>query len=818
MKSVVEREAVNLMGENKKEESHIPLRLNILFLIVFAFFATIILRLAYVQLVEGEQYKHELEKYSSKELPIPAPRGRILDVNGVELVSNKAVFTVTFVEEQGQKINEEQVADKLANILIMDQEKTGTDKELLKKAVELNATLPVSFNKQETERLISMITPRIQALPTVESIDAQTDIQLARTALQLHLRVKSPFENNEREEVRKKLTAHFASKGAKVDLTEASDSELLRHLIHSKLNVPFSLDDKVREDLRKEVKATLRPMKQAKLSEKTDMDLLRLIAFFDLDIQLPFTEQQRQYQWRKLAILQNMLSLDVPRFIPRIIKENASEFEIAKIEERLQDFPGVNVIVEPIRKIRKDEDGSPFATHILGYISAIKPEVLDEYLAQGYAATDRIGVAGLERYYERELRGKDGVMEVHVNKNSQTVEKQERRPAEPGNDLVLALDARFQSKVEEILKTMITQMHAKNKDITEGHALVMNPQTGEVLAMANYPDYDLNIHYDRKTFNKVYKDVIQKYEENKIIRGAYPPGSTIKALSVMLALQEGLVTPQETIYDPGGLKIGNLFKRNWKAGGHGRVDARRALQVSNNTYMYEMALRLARKGNREGKHYTEQFSVVDFYNQQFGLGLQTGIDLPRELKGWRAPEEEKQLGRLADAFIGQYHNFTAIQLGQYVSTIANGGYRLRPHLVKEIRRGTVDPKQHGQTLVTMKPDVLNKVNIDPQWLKVVQEGMRRVTMQGGTASQLGQLPFSVAAKTGTAQTGRDNRDNSLIVGYAPYENPKVAFVVIVPYGGHGSDSSVPISKQILEAYHELYPLTPQTTPSAPEQN
>ncbi|WP_139490277.1 peptidoglycan D,D-transpeptidase FtsI family protein [Brevibacillus dissolubilis] len=792
------------MGEHEKEQSHIPVRLNVLFFIVFMFFAAIILRLAYVQLVEGEQYKHDLEKYSTRELPIPAPRGRILDTNGQVLVSNKPVYTVTYVEEQNQDIDEEQVADKLANVLIMDDEKTGTDKDLLKKAIELQASLPVSFKPDETNKLISMITPKLNALPPVTSVSTLQDRDLIRTALYMGMRVRSPFSDGDRETVRKKVSDHVtkAGKAATVNTQNASDAELLHYVIQSNIDYSIKLDEDERESLEKEVKAQIATLPDANgLKEKSDMDLLRYANLFDLTVALPLTDQQRQFQWRKMAILGNMRSYGVPRFIPRRIKENVSYNEVAKIDERRSEYPGINVIVEPIRQIRRDPDGSGFATHILGYINPISPEQRDEYVAQGYSFTDRVGVAGLERYYERELRGKDGVYEVHVNKDSETVEKQEKRPAEPGNDLVLSLDWRFQSKVEDILKTNLAKMRTKAGDLNVAHAVVMNPNTGEVLAMASSPDYDLNLHYNRKEFNKVYDTMIAPSAENKMIRGAYAPGSTAKMLSVMLSLQKGLVTPNETIYDPGYYIVGNVKKRNWKLSGHGNVNARRALQVSNNTYMYAMAMRLV---NSDNKSYMTKFSVIDYYNAQFGLGVKTGIDLPSELTGWES--QYSYMGNLADAFIGQYDSFTPMQIAQYVSTIANGGYRLRPHLVKEIRRGTVDPKRPGETLTVVKPEVLNTVDIDPKWIKVAQEGMRMVTGPGGTAaSTFSGLPFTVAAKTGTAQTGR-GADNSLIVGYAPYEKPEIVFVVIVPGGGHGSDSSGPIARQVLEAYHSLYPL------------
>jgi len=804
--------------KEKERQSQIPLRLNVLFFIVFIFFAAIILRLAYVQLVEGEQYVHELEKFSIRELPISAPRGRILDRNGVVLVSNKPVYSVQYVEEQGQDIDEEKVAERLAEILTPDDKQIGTDKELLKKTIELSSTLPVAFNAQETQQLIERIAEKLKGLPGVSAIDEMSDTQLVKTALDAGLRVRSPFTEQQEKEVRAKLKASSAAAGT--DLDNLSSWELYKLAVNSGMKLELKLDEEDRRDLVAEVKAQLKKFPAiSELSAKSDMDLLRYASLLDMDITLPLTDEQRLRLWHKLSLLQEMKSPHLASYIPRRIKENITAEEMFQIEERRTELPGISVELEPVRQIIRDVDGSPFGTHFLGYINSIRPENLKEYLAQGYNAIDRVGVTGLESYYERYLRGKDGVMEVKVNKNSETVEKHLKQPAQPGNDLVLAMDWRFQSRVEAILKEEVEKFKAlpsTPEEFKDAHVLVMNPNTGEILAMASYPDYDLNLYYDRKAFNENYASLILPNESNRFIYSTYPPASTYKPLSVMIALQEGLTTPNEVIYDSGRFKVGSSYKHNWKPGGHGAVNARRALQVSNNTYMYAMAVRLA---NRPGG-WQKQFSVLDYYNAQFGLGVKTGIDLPGESSGWENPY--LYYGNLADAMIGQYDLFTPIQIAQYVSAIANGGYRVRPHLVKEIRRGTTDPQEPGQTLAVIEPQILNRVTIDPKYIQVVKEGMFLVTQPGGTASRnFVGLPFRVAAKTGTAQTGR-RAENAMLVGFAPYENPQLVFVVVAPNslrdGASSNTATGPIARRILEAYNELYPGVLTSASPAPATN
>lgn len=807
------------MEEKEERKSDIPLRLNILFVIVFIFFAAIILRLAYVQLVEGERYVHELEKFSIRKLPISAPRGRILDKNGVVLVSNKPVYSVQYVEEQGQDIDEEKVAERLAQILTPDGREIGTDKELLKKTIELSSTLPVAFNAQETNELIARIADKLKQLPNPNEVDKMTDTQLVKTALDAGLTVRSPFQEQQRNEVIRKLNA--ASTAAGVELENISSWELYKLAVRTGIELELKLDQEDRADLVTEVKAQLRRFPAVSdLANKSDMALLRYASLLDMDISLPLTDEQRLHLWHKLSLLQEMRSPHLASYIPRRVKENITPEEMFQIEERRTELPGISVELEPVRQIIKDVDGSAFGTHFLGYINAIRPENLEEYLAQGYNAIDRVGVTGLESYYERYLRGKDGIMEVQVNKNSETVERRMKQPAQPGNDLVLALDWRFQSKVEAILKEEVEaykKLPSTPEEFKDAHVLVMNPNTGEILAMASYPDYDLNLYYDRKAFNEKYRSLILPNESNRFIYSTYPPASTYKPLSVMIALQEGLTTPNEVIFDRGGLQVGSSYKRNWRASGHGAVDARRALQVSNNTYMYEMAVRLARKPGG----WEKQFSVLDFYNAQFGLGVKTGIDLPGESSGWENPH--LYYGNLADAMIGQYDLFTPLQIGQYVSTIANGGYRVRPHLVKEIRRGTTDPQEAGQTLAVIEPQVLNRVTIDPKYIEIVKEGMFRVTQPGGTASRdFAHLPFKVAAKTGTAQTGQ-KAENAMLVGFAPYENPQLVFVIVAPSslrdGTSSNTATGPIARRILEAYHELNPgvLSPVPLPSSSQK-
>jgi penicillin-binding protein 2 len=487
-----------------------------------------------------------------------------------------------------------------------------------------------------------------------------------------------------------------------------------------------------------------------------------------------------------------------PSYLTRRIKVDISKEQMFKLVERRTELPGIDVMVESVREILGTEN-DPTGTHIFGYVNSISSSQVKEYMSKGYRPTDRIGVTGLEKEYEQQLRGVDGHYEIKVNKNAETIERVQGIPPVPGNDLILTIDWQFQRKVEQILKAEVERIRVDNPAVEEAIALAMNPQTGEILALANYPNYDLNYHYSNN-FGKIYNEKIRGRELNKIINSAYPVGSTIKPLSELIGFHEGLVSPAEHIFCGGSLKVGDRTIYCWKRTGHGSIDARQALQYSCNVYMYELAMRLAEYPSKP-KEFQSKFAVLDYYFQQMGLGIKTGIDLPGESTGWKT--NTFFLGNLAYAMIGQYNAYTPIQLLQYISVIANDGYRVEPKLVKEIRSSYLSKVIPGKILLRKEVQALNRVDFSTASLQVVQEGMKKVSEPGGTAyGTYADFPIPIAIKTGTAQTG-GSTDNSLIAGYAPFEDPEIAFVVIVPKGGSGSETTGPISRKMLEAYFQL---------------
>lgn len=470
------------------------------------------------------------------------------------------------------------------------------------------------------------------------------------------------------------------------------------------------------------------------------------------------------------AILKEM-EKGVP-FAPTRIKQDLTFDQVSIIEEHAEELPGVEIMIDPKRQYNYGRLFSNF----LGKVGPIQADQLQTYLAKGYRMNEWVGTSYLELQYEEQLRGTEGAIEVAVDSKQRPVEDPVLTPGNRGNDLVLTIDAKLQKKIEEVVARTIEE----NELVNEAYFVAMDPNTGEILGMTN----DVRTIGAGKT--------------------SYAMGSTVKMATVLMGLHEGIVAPQTVINDV-PMKIGNLTKKSWK--NLGRVDVLKALQQSSNVYMFHIGMSL----NDRYSSRQEAFDKAFYYFSQFGLGVKTGIDLPEEYDGYKS--DSTLLGLLADYMIGQYHNYTPLQLAQYVSTIANGGYRLQPYLVKEIRKGISDEDGLGQSIMKREPNVLNRVEMSEEHIKLVQRGMEMVTEGGGgTASMFSNFPVKVAAKTGTAQTmepdGSFGNNHVAFVGYAPADDPQIAFATLVPKSqksqsqGQISFAQV-ITKEILEEFFGL---------------
>ncbi|WP_288321621.1 penicillin-binding protein 2 [uncultured Selenomonas sp.] len=467
-------------------------------------------------------------------------------------------------------------------------------------------------------------------------------------------------------------------------------------------------------------------------------------------------------------------------FDPIRIKNDVLPDIVSIIEEQKDSYPGVVVEVLPVR----DYIFGEYAAHVFGYVSEINEEELERRKGEGYKSGDIIGKFGLERVYDKEVRGIKGGEQVEVDVSGRPVQILGRQSPIPGNDLVLTIDGHIQEAAERAVDDQLAAVHAH-----AAAAVVMNPQTGEILAMVSRPAFNPNLFAGGiSTVNwNILNNNPYHPMDNKAITGEYPPGSTFKIVTGTAALAEHKVTAQEKIFDSGRHWI--IPKTN--AGGEalGWIDFEQAMAHSDNVYFYEM-------GNRLG------VDTLERYARLFGLGTRTGIDLPYEAEGlvpnrkYKADNYEDgewYLSETFDAAIGQGFNLvTPLQAAMVVSEIAANGRRYRPHLVQRI----VDV--NGNTVREIKPELLSTLEVDPSVIHHVQEGLHSVTKLGTGTALFAGFPVDIAGKTGTAENSQ-GRDHSWFVAYGPYKNPNVVVAVIVEQGGFGSVAAGPIARRILEA-------------------
>ncbi|BEU88585.1 penicillin-binding protein 2 [Selenomonas sp. TAMA-11512] len=511
---------------------------------------------------------------------------------------------------------------------------------------------------------------------------------------------------------------------------------------------------------------------------------------------LPLSEPPTKETLSRLSVLLQVPAEEIQKKIdshvgldPIRIKQDLGPELVTILEEQRSLYPGVIVEVQPIR----DYIYHTWGAHALGYVSEISEAELEAKKDQGYKSGDIIGKFGLERVYDTDVRGVNGGRQVEVDVTGKPVQNLGTQPPVAGADLELTIDARIQVAAERAIAQQLGAIGAH-----AAAAVVMNPQTGEVLALASNPSFDPNFFVNgisEKNWKAINENPYHPMD-NKAITGEYPPGSTFKIVTGTAALEEGKVTPQEIIYDPGYHWL--IPKTN--AGGEalGAINFVQALAHSDNVYFYEMGYRLG-------------VDLLEKYTRMFGVGEKTGIDLPYESEGL-APskaykkanyEDDWYISETFDAAIGQGFNLvTPLQAAMIMGQIASGGNRYKPHLVNRIRAAD------GHIIREFKPELLSKLDVRPEVIAVVRQGLEDVASYGTAAGQFGpNYPVKIASKTGTAENPH-GRDHGWFVAYAPVENPTIVIAVVVEQGGFGSQSAVPIAKKILDAAFNLK--TPET--------
>lgn len=496
---------------------------------------------------------------------------------------------------------------------------------------------------------------------------------------------------------------------------------------------------------------------------------------------------------------------------PEVIKnENISVEEYAKIAEHLTTLPGINATTDWERKYVYGDTLKSVLGSITSQEQGIPAEKEDFYLTRGYNRNDRVGKSGLEEQYEDVLRGRKEQIEYTMTKSGQIVGTDVVVEGERGKDLILTFDMDYQEQVDKLLLKELKAARSRgNQYLEDVLAVVMNPKTGEILAMSGQ-------HYDSDKNEYV-------NTPHKVFNDAHRPGSTIKGATVLAGLQTGVMSPGESIYDS-PIKIKGSETKGSYTSGLGSVNDITALKKSSNVYMFYTALRLGGEyrypfPNGAGASVNTNGGLLTMRNyfNQFGLGVKTGVDFPSESTGYVGPDPIA--ADLMDIAIGQYDTYTTLQLAQYVSTIANDGYRVQPHLVKEVRYPASNNEDLGPVYQVNETNVLNKIGVDDSYIDRVKEGFWKVfNEQGGTGyGYWSTKSYQAAGKTGTAENEKyeqredgsfykiANTENLALVGYAPYDDPEVAFAVIVPdvTAKRGDGINHKIGTGLLDLYFDM---------------
>ncbi len=493
-----------------------------------------------------------------------------------------------------------------------------------------------------------------------------------------------------------------------------------------------------------------------------------------------------------LSELQNRLQRSgTASYQPVLLKQDIGRDALAAIEVHRFELPGVQVEVKPLRCYLKPME----AAHVIGYLSEINARELQEKAYAGCRGGDLIGKFGIEKAFDSLLRGVRGGRQVEVDARGQVVRVLDTVDARPGDNVFLTIDQKLQQTAETLLKGHV------------GAAVAMDPNNGEILAMASMPTFDPNAFVSGMT-RKQWEELSKNPErplENRAVPGEYPPASTYKIITAMAGLQEGVIEPQTRLYCPGVYKYGDSTFRDWKPSGHGWLNVVGALQQSCDVFFYQVGQRLG-------------VDRLAYYAKACGLGAPTGIEV-REAFGlvptaaWKKRRfgVSWQGGETLSVAIGQgYDLVTPLQMLDVISAVATGGLRYRPHLV----RAVVAPD--GKRVYVAGKKLIGRLPVSPKNIDVVKKGLWEVVnTPSGTAWRIRDPDIEICGKTGTAQViGRrrrereskaerrsvDQRPHAWFVAYAPADHPRIAVSVLIEHGDHGGSVAAPIARALIDDY------------------
>ena len=498
------------------------------------------------------------------------------------------------------------------------------------------------------------------------------------------------------------------------------------------------------------------------------------------------------------------------------ISKRISRDSAIKLQENSQNLTGVNIIVEPTRVYHAGK----LASHILGYMGRISETNQKEFEARGdtheYKVDDKVGQTGIERTFEEYLRGEDGKKQIDMSVDGTVTGEYTSQEAIGGSDIALTIDANLQRITEDALEVNIGQIRAGElgdpSPAEGGAAVVINVKTGEILAMASYPDYEPGLFYNGISNSKYQEYVQNPYNPlySKAFQSSYEPGSTFKMVTAVAALETGTTDTKRRINDNGpfyGITDDTAhppacWYYNDYGRGHGYLNVSQAIQKSCNYYFFQVSTEMG-------------IDNIVRYAKFFGLGNRTGIEIVGENGGSLASREiaeQKNVvwsaAQTAYAAIGQgLNSFSPLQMAKYIAMVANGGHKLDVSIIKSITNsdGTLVSRDEIDNFVNnklgLKSDDSENFELKEETVHAVLEGMRSVTEgEGGTAyNTFKDFPISVGGKTGSAETSDKNKTNAWFAGFAPYNDPEIAVVVMVENGKHGFYTAE-VVKQVIYEY------------------
>lgn len=656
-----------------------------------------------MQIVNGEDYKREVDRKENVTVKIAMPRGEILDRNGKLIVGNKPSNAITFTRAQNSKTEEMlKIAEKLA-----------------------------IFIKKDSKEDLKAITER-----------DKKDYWM----------IKHPNE-------------------AEAKITVA-DKKKLKHDEH--------YDTKIYQ-------LTLDRITSKEVNSFTKQELEVLAIYREMSSGYPLT--------------------------PQIIKKDATTKEVAMISENLDSLPGVDTTIDWDRyNLYKDTEGNETLDSVIGKVSSSKEglpkDSIDYYLARGYSRNDRVGKSYIENQYEDVLQGQKEKIKNIIDKNGNILESEVVQEGKRGDDLILSIDIDLQREIEKIIAEKIGKARIGEPYLDRTFVTVMNPYSGEVLSMAG-KQFEQN--------KKTGKTEVNDFALGNITT-SYEMGSVVKGATVLTGYQTGAIVPGEVLNDRPLKFLGTNAKKSWNKTGFGPINDLYALKRSSNGYMFLTAMKLGGQQTYipNGLLSIDKVSAIETFRynfSQFGLGVRTGIDLPGEHSGYGGGQIPPESGKVLDYAIGQYDTYTPLQIVQYISTIANGGYRIQPHIAKEVREPN-QANELGPIIQEMKPKVYNKIDMKEEWIKRVQLGFKQVVNEPlGTGYGIKNKEYKIAGKTGTAQAlynGPLPHSQGLMLwnitfgGYAPYDHPEIAVSVTVPWlRTDQSHVNLEIANDVFKAYFEL---------------